>query len=217
MAPGPAGVDASTLPIHPTTHPEVDDARAKKADSTGMTFTDYLLDISLIGFVLLQVRSRKITLRGLLPPVLISAWAIANYFHGVPTAGNDLTLIALAAGLGITFGALAALFTKVTTGSDGMAYAKAGGIAAVLWIVGVGTRFAFQLYASHGGASAIARFSASHAITTGNAWVAALLLMALGEAVTRTALVAYRGYRVAPDHFLGERRPSMMVTGDRAY
>lgn len=182
-----------------------------------MTFTDYLLDISLIGFVLLQVRSRKITLHSLLPPILISAWAIANYFHGVPTAGNDLVLVGLATGLGITFGALAALYTKVTTGPDGVPYAKAGVVAAVLWIVGVGTRFAFQLYASHGGAGAIARFSASHSITTGNAWVAALLLMALGEAVIRTAVVAYRGYRAAPDRFLASRRPSMIATGDRAF
>ena len=66
-------------------------------------------------------------------------------------------------------------------------------LAAILWVVGVGTRFAFQLYATHGGAGAIGRFSAAHSITSSEAWVAALLFMAIGEALTRTAVVAFRG------------------------
>jgi hypothetical protein len=69
-------------------------------------------------------------------------------------------------------------------------------VAAILWVVGVGTRFAFQVYASHGGAPAIARFSAHHAITSEAAWTAALILMAFGEVLSRTLVLGLRGWSV---------------------
>ena len=193
-----------------------------------MTFTDYLLDISLIAIVLLQIRGRRLTLRSLLLPVSITLWVLKSYLHGIPTAGNDLVLVIGAATLGVTLGVLSGYFTRVTADADGIPVAKAGAIAATLWVLGVGTRFAFQLYATHGGAASIARFSNAHSITTGEAWVAALILMALGEALTRTALVAYRGYQVAPESFLRRSshqshqshqsqpaRSSMMAASDR--
>ena len=191
----------------------MDDAGAAKSDTEGMTFTDYLLDLSLIGLVFLQIRGRRVTLRSLLLPVALCAWAAVNYLKGVPTAGNDLVLVGLATFLGIALGSLSGVFTRVSTGPDGHPYAKAGAAAAVLWVVGVGTRFAFQLYATHGGAGAISRFSAAHSITSGEAWVAALILMALGEALTRTAVVAYRGYQLAPATSL--RPATMIAAGDR--
>ena len=176
-----------------------------------MTLTEYILDIGLIAVVFLQIRGRRLTLRTLLLPVAICGWAMANYLHGIPTAGNDLALVALATSLGIALGGLSGHFTRVTADTDGVPIAKAGVLAAILWVTGVGTRFAFQLYATHGGAGAIGRFSAAHAITTSEAWVAALILMALGEALTRTAVVAYRGHKVSPAIF--GRRPSMITAG----
>jgi hypothetical protein len=202
-------VEESTHPIHPSTHPGVDDAGTLMSDTDAMTLTDYLIDLTLIGIVFLQIRGRRLTLRSLLLPIGICAWAAVTYLKGVPTAGNDLLLIGLAAFLGIVLGGLSGYFTKVSTGPDGHPLAKAGATAAALWVVGVGTRFAFQLYATHGGAASIGRFSAAHSITSGEAWVAALILMALGEALTRTAVVAFRGYQVAPVHFL---RPASMIT-----
>jgi len=145
----------------------VDDIEAAKADNRSMNLTDYVLDISLISLVLLQIRGRRLTRRNLILPVAISGWAAANYLHGIPTAGNDLVLVGLAAGLGITLGALCGLFTRVSTDPDGHPVAKAGAIAAILWVAGVGTRFAFQLYASHGGGASVGRFSAAHSITSG--------------------------------------------------
>lgn len=201
----------STFPIHPPTHPRIDDAGARKADPVGMTLTDYVLDIGLIAVVFLQIRGRQLTLRTLLLPIAICGWAMANYLHGIPTAGNDLALVALATSLGITLGGLSGYFTRVTADPDGVPSAKAGVAAAILWVAGVGTRFALQLYATHGGAGAIGRFSAAHSITSGEAWGAALILMALGEAIARTAVTAYRGYRVSPANFV--RRPTMITSG----
>jgi hypothetical protein len=158
-----------------------------------MTTSDYIIDIALIALVILQVRGRRLTTRNLLLPVGLVIWVAATYLHGVPTAGNDLPLVAMGAGAGTALGVGCGLFTRVRSGPSGIV-AKAGVAAAVLWVVGVGTRFAFQLYATHGGGSAIAHFSTQHDITSAQAWVAALILMAMGEALARTAVIAYRAY-----------------------
>jgi hypothetical protein len=159
-----------------------------------MTFTDYVIDIALIAVVLLQIRNRRLTLRSILLPVALVAWAAATYLKGIPTGGNDLLLIGGTAAVGIALGALCGVFTTVASGPDGHPYAKARTTAAILWVLGVGARFAFQLYSSHGGAAAIGRFSVAHSITSSEAWVAALLLMAIGEALTRTAVLAWRAF-----------------------
>jgi hypothetical protein len=171
-----------------------------------MTLTDYVIDLALIGVVVLQLRGRRLTLRNLLLPVVLVAWAARSYLHSIPTVGNDLLLISVCAALGIGLGAAAGLFTTVTTGEDGVPYARAGVAAAILWVVGVGFRFAFQLYATHGGAHTIGTFSAHHQITA-QAWVAALVLMAIGEALARTGIVAARAYGPAR---LGSARTAMI-------
>ncbi len=177
-----------------------------------MTFTDYAIDITLIALVILQIRGRRLTGRALLLPVVLVGYVAANYLHGIPTAGNDLIVVAGAATLGIALGVLCALFTTVKPGPDGHPVAKAGLIAAVLWVLGTGTRLAFQLYATHGGAGAIGRFSASHSITSSEVWVAALILMAMGEALARTGVLALRAYSgPAP---LTPGRTHMMSTSD---
>jgi hypothetical protein len=61
---------------------------------------------------------------------------------------------------------------------------------------------------THGGAGVIGRFSASHAITTATAWTAALILMALGEVVARTAVLGVRAY--APSVSLATTRVTMV-------
>ena len=49
---------------------------------------------------------------------------------------------------------------------------------------------------SHGAAPAIEQFSVSHSITSVDAWVAALFLMALAEVVTRLAVLWARSRRL---------------------
>jgi hypothetical protein len=158
-----------------------------------MTFTDYLIDITLIGIVLFQIRGRRLTTRALLLPVGLVTYVAITYLKGVPTAGNDLALEIGCAALGATLGGLAGYFTTVTADRTGIPVAKAGLAAAALWILGTGGRLAFQVYASHGGESAIARFSATHGITSVEAWTSALILMALSEAVVRTGILTWRG------------------------
>jgi hypothetical protein len=161
-----------------------------------MTITDYILDIALIAVVLLQIRGRRLTARWLLAPIVIVAWAATSYLHSIPTSGNDLLLIIGCAAAGTVLGVLCAVFTSVKADGRGAPVAKAGAIAAALWVLGVGTRLAFQLYVTHGGGPAVARFSVLHSLTLPGAWTAALVLMALCEAVFRTGVLAWRGYAV---------------------
>ena len=156
-----------------------------------MTISDYLIDITLIGLVLVQVKSRRLTVRALLLPIGIVAYVAFNFLKGIPTAQNDLFLVVGAAAVGGILGGLAGKFTSVTHGSDGV-FAKAGLAAAGLWILGTGGRLAFQVWATHGGGPAITHFSATHGITSANAWTAALVLMALSEVVVRTLVLARR-------------------------
>jgi hypothetical protein len=174
-------------------------------DNGGMTFTDYLIDISLIGLVLLQIRGRRLTTRALVLPLAIVGYVAYSYLRGVPTAGNDIVLIAGCAALGAILGGLSGRFTSVYAGGDGLPFAKAGAIAAAQWVLGTGGRLAFQVYASHGGGAAIERFSVAHSITSVNAWTAALILMALSEVVCRTAILAWRAN--------GVRRQTLAPTG----
>ena len=137
-----------------------------------MTTTDYLMNIGLIALVVLQIRGHKVTRARLVFPLVATVFVAAQFLHAIPTAGNDLALIVGLAAVGTAFGTGAGLLTTVRR--DGATvFAKAGVVAAVLWVVGIGTRMGFALWVSHGGQTAVARFSVLHHITSGAAWGAA--------------------------------------------
>jgi hypothetical protein len=162
-------------------------------DTVHMTISDYILDIALIGIVFLQIKGRRLTLRSLLLPFAIVGFVAFRYLHSIPMQGGDLLLIGGAALLGGLLGGLAGLFTSVKPDADGIPFAKAGVVAAVLWVLGVGSRFAFQLYVTHGGAESVGRFSIAHHITGAPAWTAALILMAIAEVALRSAVLVVKG------------------------
>ena len=156
-----------------------------------MNFTDWLVNIALVALVLRQIRWNVIDRRFVILPLALVGWAASSYLKSLPTAGNDLALIAAFVAVGITFGGLSALATSIKV-ENGRAYVRARGLAVALWIAGIGSRMAFALYTEHGGAATIARFSAGHHITTGDAWIDALVLMALAEVVTRIGVLVLR-------------------------
>ena len=161
-----------------------------------MTFSDYLLDTVLVLLVVRQIRESRLDLRATLLPVGLVVIIGGSYLHGIPTSGNDFALVALLTGVGVSLGLISALTTRVR--SDGGRYplVKAGWVAAAAWIAGMGSRFAFAVWAAHGGAAELGRFSVEHHIDIRGAWTAALVLMALGEVLTRTLILVVRGQRV---------------------
>ena len=158
-----------------------------------MSITDYLLDSALVLLVLLQIRERPLTTHSLLRPLVIIGIAVVVYFSGLPTAGNDLVLIGALALLGGLIGIAAGQATFVRRREDGVVVARAGWTAGVLWVLGMGLRFGFLVWISHGGgASALQTFSEHHSITGSEAWTDALLAMAVFEVLGRTGLLFAR-------------------------
>ena len=191
-----------------------------------MTLTDYLLNGLLIALVIRQVHGRRITPMSLIWPLALVMYFGHTYLHAFPTAGNDLWLSLGGPIVGVTLGVLCGSFTRITPDPEGQPFAKAGLAAAALWIVGVGSRLAFELFATHGGGGAIARFSVNHDITTAAAWTTGLVLMSLAEVLGRNGVLGWRSYRVrqqavadgigsAPAPTLA--RSGNMAVGDHAF
>ncbi|MEU6934305.1 hypothetical protein AB4225_18415 [Streptomyces sp. 2RAF24] len=161
-----------------------------------MTLTDWLVDIALILVVFRQLREGRLGPKSYLIPLGIVAFFASQYLDGIPTQGNDLLLIGVTAGVGAALGIAGGVFTRIRV-LNGDLMIKAGAISAVLWVLGMGSRLAFQLWVDHGGAGDVGRFSVAHRITGQQAWVTALLLMAVAEVVTRLATIFVRSQMVA--------------------
>lgn len=153
-----------------------------------MTLFDYLLNITLIALVVLQLRGRRLDRRGLLLPLGLVAWAASQYLHGIPTTGNDGLLVAIGVGAGLGLGIASARLTCIDLDRDGVPVARATLAAAALWMLGIGARMGFSLYLQHGGAPTVMRFSEVHHLT-GQGWVTGMVLMAFVEVVSRTLLL----------------------------
>ncbi|HEX2904569.1 MAG TPA: hypothetical protein VHO01_14030 [Jatrophihabitans sp.] len=160
-----------------------------------MTTTDWILDIALLAIVFRQIRESRVDARFVLIPLALVGYFATKYLHALPTAGNDLVLITTLVAIGAALGIAGGLVTRVRY--DGThALVRAGWLAVVLWVVGMGSRMAFQIYVSHGGGPAVGRFSIEHHITTDQAWVTAFVLMAFTEVATRVGTLVWRAYLV---------------------
>ncbi|WP_225849129.1 hypothetical protein [Streptomyces sp. HPF1205] len=162
-----------------------------------MTTSDWLIDIALLLVVFRQMREERLTARTILLPLALVGWAAGHYLHGVPTAGHDLALVALFTAAGVAFGVAGGLLTRVRY-ADGHVRIRAGLGAAALWVISMGFRLGFAVWSSHpSGERHLAHFSAAHDITSGQAWVSSLLLMAFGEVVFRLGTIVVRGQLLA--------------------
>jgi len=130
--------------------------------------------------------------RPLIRPLIILGIAVANYLHGIPTQGNDLTLTAVFAVLGALIGIASGVSVIMHRHEDGTVTFRSGWASGFFWVLGMGSRFAFIYWITHSGASSIAHFSANHSITGSEAWTVALLGMAVFEVVSRTAVMFLR-------------------------
>jgi hypothetical protein len=166
-----------------------------------MTTSDYLIDSALVLLVLLQIKERRQTIIQLIRPIVILGIAVASYFHGISTAGNDLVLAGGFLLVGGTIGALSGQTVQMRTDADGGVLSRAGWLSGVFWVLGMGSRMAFLIYiSSHAGISWIHTFSAQHSISSTEAWTVGLLAMAVAEVLARTGVVALRAERLSGGH-----------------
>jgi len=158
-----------------------------------MTTTDWFIDIALLLIVLRQMREERLTTRTILLPLGMITWAAGNYLTNIPTAGDDVLLAVIFAATGVVLGLAGGVLTRVRH-AGGHVLIKASRGAAALWIISMGFRLGFAVWSTHpSGAAHLTSFSAAHNITSGQAWVVALLLMAVGEVVVRLGTIIVRG------------------------
>lgn len=160
-----------------------------------MTFSDYLLDSILVLLVLRQIRESRFDRRAILLPLVIVGVVANSYLHTIPTSGNNLVLIVGLTLVGIAFGTVSALATRVRADGGPVALVKAGWVAAGLWVFSMGARMTFAIWATHGGGPVIGRFTLAHHLSA-EVWTAALVLMALGEVISRVGVLYLRSRRV---------------------
>jgi hypothetical protein len=157
-----------------------------------MTTTDYLIAAVLILLVVPQIRGTRLSVRNLVLPVVAVGAAAAYYLKSVPTQGHDVLLYVVCVAAGALLGVGCGLTTHFIKDREGYLVAKAGVVAAVLWVAGMAARTGFEYSATHSGAQAIASFSRSNSITSAEAWTAALLLMALAQVLVRLVTIRVR-------------------------
>ncbi|MFJ9121239.1 hypothetical protein ACIRJO_37625 [Streptomyces sp. NPDC102394] len=172
-----------------------------------MTTTDWITDIALLLIVFRQLREGRLDLKSYLIPLGIVAFVASHYLRSVPTAANDLVLIGALVAVGAALGVAGGIYTRIRS-TGGHLFIKAGAVSAFLWVLGMGARMAFQVWVDHGGSDDVASFSLTHHITTSDAWVAAFVLMALTEVITRLATIFVRSRITAREQRPAAHAPS---------
>ncbi len=162
-----------------------------------MNISMYVINAILILMVIRQIREHPLDARSLAAPVLAVGAAAVLFLHSVPAGGNDIALELACVLAGAAMGAVGGLTTRLRRDADGRPLGRAGALAASMWIGGVGARLAFAVAASNGAGPAIAHFSIAHHITGSPVWVAALVMMALADVLTRLIVIYLRGHRLA--------------------
>lgn len=161
-----------------------------------MTTTDYAIDALLILIIFRQVRESRSDLRSLLLPLGLIAFCVSHYLTSLPTAGHDVLLDVVLGGVGVALGAACGLAMRQRADGAGTVWTRAGKVAVAIWLTGMVSRLAFELYANNGGAASIASFSRAHEITGADAWTTALVLMAVGQALTKIVVQRVRGHQL---------------------
>ena len=155
------------------------------------TATMYVINAILVLMVIRQIREHPLDLRSLAGPVLAVGVAAVLFLRSVPVGGNDILLYTACVAAQVR-----GQPSQSAHGGTGRALGRAGWLAAGLWITGVGARMAFAIAASNGAGPAITRFSIAHQIEGKSAWVAALIMMALADVLTRLIVIYVRGRRL---------------------
>jgi hypothetical protein len=182
--------------FNPWINPCADARTLGGTDDPPMNISDYLIDSVLVLLVLIQIKERPMTRKALIRPLVILSIAVVNYLHGIPTHGNDLVLVGVLALVGGLIGVASGTTAIFARRSDGVITLRSGWLSGFFWVLGMGSRFAFAYWASHSGAGQIASFSATHHITSAEAWTVALLAMAAFEVCGRTLTLARRWHNI---------------------
>jgi hypothetical protein len=156
-----------------------------------MTTTDYIINLLFVFAVLRQTHERQIDRRYFVIPIALLSWVATQYLHTLPTARNDLLLVAALATIGLTLGTISGLATHIRGDESGTPFARVGWLAGTLLVAGISSRMVFAFAIGHGLGPAVRSFSIAHHITAA-AWPVAMVAMALCEVGARLLIVHLR-------------------------
>jgi len=155
--------------------------------------SDYIIDLALVLLVVRQIRPRMLTTQSALLPLALVGLAGLRYVRAFPTAGHDLLLDLVLVIMGVACGAISGLGTNVWRSDAGTVMARAGAVAATAWVLGMGFRMGFDVWAhTTAGQHSLLRFSIHQDITSAQAYVVAFVLMAFAQVVVRVAILQLR-------------------------
>lgn len=168
-----------------------------------MTASDYLLGLGAMAIVLWGMRRHELSDRRLLRPLIIAAVVCVGFLPAIPTTGADLALVAAGTLTGIACGAISGLATRVERDGTGAIVATGTPLAVAVTGGAFAARFAFAVAATNGLGPAIGRASQALDVTSAQAWVAALVLMAVGDLGVRALVLWQRRAAVRADAYTG--------------
>ena len=157
-----------------------------------MSTFDYILGVGALVLIVWNMRRHELTDRSLRRPVIIAAVVAVSFLHAIPTAGGDGVLVGLGLLTGIACGTISALATRVERdAATGAVISAATPLAVAVTAGAFAGRMAFAVAATNGLGPAIGRFSSRIGVDSAQAWIAALVLMAVADLVVR-ALILWR-------------------------
>jgi hypothetical protein len=158
----------------------------------------WIINLVVLGVVLeADLGRRKITWFRLARPVIVAGAIVIYYLTKTPVATRSGGLafeLALAA-LGIVLGVVAGLIFRVFR-DRGISWSQAGIAYALLWIVVIGARIGFAYATSH--SRSVQVWLGTQHITS-DAVTDALIFMAIGMLLTRTATLRLRAAALPAD------------------
>jgi hypothetical protein len=158
--------------------------------------------VVLVAVLEADLGRRRITWFRLALPLVLAGTIIALHVKGIATGGDGLTLELALAGAGLGLGLLAGAIFGVYRDPAGLARSVAGFGYAALWVVVIGARIGFSYATSH--SHSVQTWLGTHQITSA-ALTDALIFMAGGMLLTRTATLLVRGRALARGDASGVR------------
>jgi hypothetical protein len=182
-----------------------------------MSASVWIINLVVLGVVLeADLGRRKITWPRLARPVIVAGAIVIYYLTRTPAAtrGDGLAFELALAALGIVLGLAASLIFRVFS-DKGVPWSQAGIGYALLWMVVIGARIGFAEATSH--SRSLQVWLGTHHITS-DAITDALIFMAVGMLLTRTAALRLRAAALpagAPGPENAKRPPAASWPADR--
>ena len=163
----------------------------------------WVITLVVLGAVLeADLGYRKISWFRVLRPLVAAVAIVPLYLAVVPTSGNNLALQGTGVAVGVIGGLACHLFISVhfdpAKGKRGRPVSRAGLGYALFWVVVFGARLAFIYGSYHLFSRPLGQFLVAHQLSIAGL-TDALIFMALAMALSRSALLGWRGLAVRHD------------------